>query len=67
MTIEFEVPDASCGHCKATIESAVSTLTEASGAEMDLSTKRLRVEGSVSPDDVSRAIEQAGYSPIKVA
>lgn len=36
MTTELRVPDASCGHCKATIEGAVSALDGVSGAELDL-------------------------------
>lgn len=65
MTTELRVPDASCGHCKATIESAVSALDEVTRVEFDLDSKWLRVEHgeAVSVDDLSTAIRSAGYSP----
>ncbi len=65
MTTEFRVPDASCGHCKATIESAVAALENVTRVQFDLESKHLRVDHSdaVSLDDLSTAIRNAGYSP----
>lgn len=65
MTTEFRVPDASCGHCKSTIETAVSSLADVSRAELDLDSKRLTVEHGigVDPEQVKAAIESAGYTP----
>lgn len=64
MTTEFRVPDASCGHCKATIEQAVSELDGVNGAELDLESKRLRVQHDdlVARDALAAAIEGAGYT-----
>jgi copper chaperone len=69
MTTQFEVPDASCGHCKSTIESAVSALAEVTRAELDLATKRLTVEHGNSLDvaQLTNAIQKAGYTPEPVA
>ena len=65
LTTEFEVRDASCGHCKSTIEAAVARLGEGVAAELDLATKRLCVQHgeSIDRDDVARAIREAGYTP----
>jgi copper chaperone len=69
MTTELRVPDASCGHCKSTIEAAVSALDDITRVELDLATRRLTVEhgNSVGVDDLSSAIQTAGYTPEPVA
>ena len=65
MTTTFEVRDASCGHCKSTIESAVTTLDDVSRAELDLESKRLAVEHAPTMDieRLKQTIEDAGYTP----
>ena len=65
MTTEFKVPDATCGHCKQTIESAVSALDGVDSVVLDLETKGLRVEHghSVDKSDLASTIEAAGYTP----
>lgn len=68
MTTEFKVPDATCGHCKQTIESAVTALDGVNSAVFDLETKGLRVEhgDSVGQGDLVSTIEAAGYTPESV-
>jgi copper chaperone len=65
MTTEFKVPDATCGHCKATIESAVTEISGVTGAELDLETKLLKVEHGTDTDSgaLASAISSAGYTP----
>lgn len=65
MTTELRVPDASCGHCKTTIESAVSSLADVTHVELDIETKRLTVEhgGSIGIDNLTSVIRDAGYTP----
>lgn len=65
MTTEFKVPDATCGHCKATIESAVVEVQGVTGAELDLDTKLLKVEHGTDTDSTTlvAAISNAGYTP----
>jgi copper chaperone len=62
--IQFQVPDATCGHCKSTIESAISELDDVTRAELDLSSKRLTIEhgNAVGGGEVKAAIENAGYT-----
>lgn len=65
MTTEFKVPDATCGHCKATIESAVTEVQGVTGAQLDLDTKLLKVEHGTETDSntLVSAISNAGYTP----
>lgn len=69
MTTELRFPDASCGHCKQTIESAVSAIEGVGGADLDLGSKTLKVEhdDSVTSETLVGAISAAGYSPEAVA
>ena len=65
MGIQLRVPDASCGHCKAAIEQAVTGVDGVDGAELDLDSKVLSVSGGgdIDAQGISRAIEEAGYTP----
>ncbi len=65
MTTRIRVADATCGHCKQTVESAVGGVAGVTGADLDLDSKLLVVEhdDSTSADDLVGAISGAGYSP----
>lgn len=69
MTTEFEIPDATCGHCKSTIESTLSALGGVENAQLDLDTKRLVIDHgeAVDADQLRAAITDAGYTPQAVA
>lgn len=56
----FTIPDMSCGHCKAAIETALS---KAGGlASVDLASKTVTVEG-LDRAAALAAIRDAGYEP----
>ena len=65
MTTRIRVEDATCGHCKQTVESAVAGVAGVTGADLDLGSKLLVVEhdDATSPDDLVGAIAGAGYTP----
>lgn len=65
MTITLRVPDASCGHCKSTIESALTRLPGVTAADLDLATKELVVshDEAVTREQLEGAITAAGYTP----
>lgn len=65
MSTELVVQDATCGHCKQTIESTVLELEGVDSANLDINTKRLLVQHSegVTPGQLTSAIEGAGYTP----
>ena len=65
MVTQLRVPDASCGHCKATIEGAVSSLDGVEDVSLDLESKLLRVthDDSVREDVLTSTVTDAGYEP----
>jgi copper chaperone len=61
----FEVPEMSCGHCKAAIEDALNKLSgvEYSNANLDEGTVKVSYDdGRVSEEQLKVAIEDAGYA-----
>ncbi|HYO60335.1 MAG TPA: heavy metal-associated domain-containing protein [Actinomycetota bacterium] len=64
MTTRIKVEDATCGHCKQTVESAVTGVPGVTGADLDLGSKLLVVEhdDSTTPDALVGAISGAGYT-----
>lgn len=65
MTTRIRVADATCGHCKQTVEGAVTGVDGVTGADLDLGSKVLVVEhdDSATTAALTGAIEAAGYTP----
>ncbi len=63
--IEFEVKDATCGHCVATITKAVEAVAPAAQVQVDLPTHIVRVDGVNDAAAVENAIREAGYTPVR--
>jgi len=61
MTIQFNVPDMSCGHCVSTITKAVQQVAPGASVTTDLAAHRVTVEGASDVEGVRRAIVDAGY------
>lgn len=57
----YDVPSISCGHCKAAIEEAVGALDTVSSVVVDVDARTVAVDGTASDDEVTRAIDEAGY------
>ena len=61
----FNVPDMSCGHCKAAVESELNRLSgvESSLADVEKGTVEVTYDESrVSNEQLVKAIEEAGYT-----
>lgn len=61
----FNVPDMSCGHCKAAVEGELNELSgvESSFADLEKGAVAVRYDESrVSPEQLKGAIEEAGYA-----
>ena len=54
----LSVPDMTCGHCKASVEAALSPLARA--VEVDLPARRVRAEGA-PPEALVQALAQIGF------
>lgn len=57
----YTVTGMSCAACSARVEKAVSAVSGVTACSVNLLTGSMGVEGSASPADVVRAVEQAGY------
>jgi copper chaperone len=60
----FNVPDMSCGHCKAAVEGELNKLSGVKKANADVEKGTVEVtydEGTVTTEDLKDAIEEAGY------
>jgi copper chaperone len=63
----FNVPDMSCGHCKAAIEGGLKQLPGVEKANADIGRGAVEVsyeDGTVSTEDLKGAIEEAGYTVV---
>ena len=65
----MNVPDMSCGHCKATVEKALLALDGVHGAKVDLDSKRVVIEHADAVEQVTMrtVVEAAGYSVAAIA
>ncbi|WP_417627526.1 heavy-metal-associated domain-containing protein [Pararhodobacter aggregans] len=61
MTRHFtlSVPDMSCGHCRASIDSAVTPL--GAKTDFDMSQRRVTVTGEATPEAVIAALDRIGF------
>ncbi|HSK82463.1 MAG TPA: cation transporter [Rubrobacter sp.] len=60
----FNVPDMSCGHCKAAVEGALNKISGVERANADIVKGTVEVsyaEGTVTTEDLLGAIQEAGY------
>ncbi len=58
---QYNVTGMSCAACSARVEKAVSKVDGVSSCAVSLLTNSMGVEGTASPLDVIRAVEEAGY------
>ncbi len=64
MKTVFFVKDMNCGHCKRHIEEALSENGGVESFDVDLPTKTVRVESSLSAETLAKVIVEAGYTPV---
>ena len=57
---EFDVPEMTCGHCKAAVEEAIHELEPLATVEVDLTARKVRVAGLPDPV-VLGVLASAGY------
>ncbi|HEY5683775.1 MAG TPA: copper ion binding protein [Acidimicrobiia bacterium] len=63
-TITLNVPDISCGHCKMSIEGAVSEMTGVGRVDVAIDARTVDLafdDAAVSLDAIIEAIEEQGY------
>ncbi len=57
----LHIPDMSCGHCKATIETTIHALDPAARIDFDMTARRISVSSSTDAAHVQAALAAAGY------
>lgn len=63
----FDVPEMSCGHCRATIESAIRTLDPKAAIDCDLNNRIVGVESALDQEAIVTALREAGYEAVPLA
>ncbi len=58
---QYNVTGMSCAACSARVEKAVSKVDGVSSCAVSLLTNSMGVEGTASPSDIIKAVEEAGY------
>ena len=64
---QFKVSDMTCGHCVSTITKALKGADPQAKIDISLADKRVRVETTLSQEEVAGEIREAGYTPEAVA
>ena len=62
MKTEFIVPDMTCNHCKATVETALGSVPQAGAVKVDLTTRKVEVTGPAPAAELIKALDEAGYA-----
>ncbi len=57
----YSVPEMSCGHCKATIVTALTAADPKAEVETDLENKTVTVVSALDPTRLQAILQQAGY------
>jgi copper chaperone len=63
VTLEFTLPDMSCGHCIRAVSSTVQRVDPAAQVVTDLPARLLRIETSFPRQDFAAALAAEGYPP----
>ncbi|WP_347416144.1 heavy-metal-associated domain-containing protein [Paracoccus sp. (in: a-proteobacteria)] len=57
----LNIPNMSCGHCKATVEKTIHTIDPEAQIDFDMASRKITVGGSANLKDVQTALAAAGY------
>lgn len=57
----ISVPDMSCGHCRASVEAALSALPGVTGITFDQEARQVEVGGDASPQALVAALDAVGF------
>ncbi len=58
---KLNIPDMSCGHCKAAIEKAVTAMDASARLTFDMDARTVDVESGASLDRILAALKAEGY------
>ncbi|MFC4931199.1 heavy-metal-associated domain-containing protein [Massilia sp. GCM10023247] len=58
---ELTVEGMSCGHCVGRVTKTVQALDQGAKVEVDLPTRKVRIDSRAELDKIAAAIDEAGY------
>jgi Cu+-exporting ATPase len=58
---ELTVEGMSCGHCVGRVTKTVQGLDQEAKVEIDLATKKVKIDSRADLDEIAAAIDEAGY------
>ena len=61
--LEFNLPDMSCGHCASTVTKAVKEVDPSAKVEVNLDSKKVKVDSGQDRQQFAEALTEAGYPP----
>jgi copper chaperone len=61
--IEMTLPDMTCGHCASTVTQACELVDPAAKIEVDIATKKVKIESAEGRAEFAAALADAGYPP----
>ena len=59
--MKFSVPDMSCGHCRAAIETAVRAADPAAEIGFDQDQRQVEIASRLGPGEVIAALDRVGF------
>lgn len=62
--IELSVTGMTCDHCVSAVTRAVKSVDPQANVQVDLASKRVRVDGGSSVGELTRALQAAGYPAV---
>jgi copper chaperone len=60
--ITLSIPEMSCGHCKAAVETAIARIDAQAVTRVDLAARRAEVDTSAPKEAVIEALSAAGFA-----
>lgn len=57
----YDVPDMSCGHCKAAINETLHSLDPKARIDFDMNARRISVDSSLTGERITEALAAIGY------
>lgn len=61
--IELNISAMTCGHCAAAVTKTVQQIDPKARVDIDLATKKVRIDSARDRATVEQALAQAGYKP----
>jgi copper chaperone len=63
---KISIPDMSCGHCKASVDTAIKAIDPAANIDFDMPARTISLQTQASVEAVQIALLEAGYTSTAV-